>query len=92
MSESKSIGRALAAHFTRFLTCAGRIVAGAIALSALRLVSLMDAPNATASYAVAFAFGGLLLIGAMTAKRGVQNPRQCPAESRRVRVQPLRFR
>jgi hypothetical protein len=91
MSERKSVGRALAAQVTRVRTSAGRIVAGAIALSALRLVSLMDAPNATASYAVAFAFGWLLLIGAMTAKR-VQKPRQCPAESRRVRVHPPRFR
>jgi hypothetical protein len=92
MSERKSIGLALATHFTKVRGSAGRIVAGAIALSALRLVSLMDAPNATASYAVAFALGGLLLIGAMTATRGVQKARQCPAESKRARVQAPRFR
>jgi hypothetical protein len=92
MSERKSIGRALAAHFTRVRASAGRIVAGAIALSALRLVSLMDAPSATASYAVALAFGGLLLIGALAVKRGSQEPHKCLAESRRARVRPPRFR
>ena len=92
MSERKSIGRALAAHFTRVRASASRIVAAAIALCALRLVSLMEAPSATASYAVALAFGGLLLIGALAVRRGSQEPRKCLAESRRVRMQPLRFR
>lgn len=92
MSERNSIGLALAAHFTRVRASAGRIVAGAIALSALRLVSLMEAPSATASYAVALAFGGLLLIGALAVKRGSQEPHKCLAESRRPRVHPPRFR
>ena len=92
MSERKSIGRALAAHFTRVRASASRTVAGAIALCALRLVSLREAPSATASYAVALVFGGLLLIGALAIKSGSQQPHKCLAENRRARVQPLRFR
>jgi len=92
MSQRKSIGRALAAHFTWVRASASRIVAVAIALCALRLVSFIEVPSATASYAVAFAFGGLLLIGALAVKRGSQDPHKCLAESRRVRVHPLRFR
>ena len=92
MSERKSTGRALAAHFTRVRASASRIVAGAIALCALCLVSLMEAPSATASYAVALAFGGLLPIGVLAVRRGSQEPRKCLAESRQARVQPLKFR
>ena len=92
MSQRIPIGRALVAPFIRVRASAGRIVAAAIAVSALRLVILMEAPGATASYAVALAFGALLLIGALVVKRGLQEPPKCLAESQRVRVQPRRYR
>jgi hypothetical protein len=69
MSERNSISRTLAARFTRIPAATSGIISGAIALTALRKVWLLEEPSATAACAVAFSFAGLLLFGAVTANR-----------------------
>jgi hypothetical protein len=69
MSERNSISRTLAVRYTRIHAAAGGIITGAIALTALPIVWLVEEPSATAACAVAFSFAGLLLFGAVTANR-----------------------
>lgn len=81
-----------AARFAKRRRSAGRIAARAIALVAIGAIGLMAEPTAAASYAVAVAFGGLLLVGVVVAKRNSNEACRCRVDFRRVRVHPLRLR
>jgi uncharacterized membrane protein HdeD (DUF308 family) len=90
MSERNSIGRSLAARFDTFTGSRGGIAAGGIALVAIGAMCLMEEPTTTANYAVAVAFGGLLLVGGVVAKRGLNQP--CRRLGQPRRVHPVRHR
>jgi hypothetical protein len=89
MAARNSIRQALGASATRFLGSATWIVAGALVLSVVCLVSLRETA-ATASYAVAFSRGGLLLLGAMAVGGSAKESRACLAECRQERVPRMR--
>ena len=92
MSARNPIGAPRAARFEKMRGYARGFAARVIPLIALGAVGLVEEPNATAAWAVAFAFGGLLLIFAVAVKRGSNEPRNCLVQSRRVRLHPARRR
>jgi hypothetical protein len=93
MSRSKSLGASLAAarlhlsHDSR-----GRLVVRGIALIALGIVWFMDDVTSTATYVTVLTLGWLLLIGALTARRGTTEPSKCLVRCEPVRVHPVRRR
>jgi uncharacterized membrane protein HdeD (DUF308 family) len=88
MSQRNSIGRSLAARFDTLSGSWRGIAACGIAIVAIGAVCLMEQPTAPVNYAVAVAFGGLLLVGGVVAKRGSKEPSGCLVKLKRVRVRP----
>ena len=88
MSQPNFIGRSLAARFDTFSGSWRGIAACGIAFVAIGAVCLMGEPIAMANYAIAVAFGGLLLVGGVVAKRGSNELSKSLVEFKRVRVRP----
>jgi uncharacterized membrane protein HdeD (DUF308 family) len=86
MSQRNSIGRSLASRFDTFSGSWHGIAAGGIALVAIGAMCLVEEPTATANYAIAVVFGGLLLVGGVAAKRGSKDPSESLVKLKRVRV------
>jgi hypothetical protein len=73
--ERNSVGRKLTGCFDRFCRfTGGGIAAGQIALIALGVLCLVNETTATATCVTALSLGWLLLVGALTVKRGSNQP------------------
>lgn len=86
MSVSTFIGRSLAERLGKIHGSARRVTVRAIVLIALGVVGLMEKPaTATAAYAVAATFGGLLLLCAVAVRRSSHERCKSLLELRPVR-------
>ena len=90
MSQGNATGARRAESLGKLRGPAARISAHAVALMALGIACLLEEPTATVACAVA-ALGGLLL-RAVAARHGWQEPCRSVVELKRVRVHPLRHR
>lgn len=91
MSQRNSISRTVEERLTRLRAATG-IPTGAIILSVLGVLSLMEVSSAAGTCAIVFSFGGLLLVAVRAVERGWQEPRKCLAECRPARIRALRHR
>ena len=92
MSRHKRYARPLGAWFDTLRRSAAGMAVGSAVLLTLAVAGLMNVPAATATYAVVFSVGGLLMIGLAGVTRGSPGPRKLQVEYRRPRVRPLRHR